>query len=83
MAEFKPYSLKSHTPLVVEVTVRSDLSLRVRIICVHSTLAVPNPHERHLCGHQPHWHTFQPNELPGPFTLPQVGKKNKHPPKLA
>lgn len=75
MAEFKAYSSKSHTALAVEVTVRSDLFLRVRIISVHSTLVAPHPHEKYLCGHQPRWHTFQPNELPGPFALPRVGKK--------
>lgn len=82
IAESKPHSLKPHTPLAVEVTVRSDLSLRVRIICVQPAPATPYPHEKDLYGHQPHWHTLWPTELPRPFTLSQVGK-NQHPFKLA
>ena len=43
MAEFKPCSLTSHIPLVAEVTVRSDLSLRGRTICIHPAVAAPHP----------------------------------------
>ena len=70
MEESNAWSLKPHSSLVVEGTVRSDLCLKVRITCVPSALAAHEPHEEYLCGHRPPWHTFQPNELPEPFTLP-------------
>lgn len=58
MAEFKACSLKfrwNSTPLVARVSVRSDFSLSVRVTCVHPAFSSPHPHEKYLCGQQPHW----------------------------
>ena len=48
MVEFKPCSLTLHIPLAVEVTMRSDLSPRGRITCIHPALAAPHP-KKSIC----------------------------------
>lgn len=77
--EFKAYSLKSHTPLEVEVIVRSLLCLRVRITHVHSPMAVPTPMKSlPVASSLLSTHSSQMSSLdPSHFLR---WEKNKHPP---
>lgn len=75
MGEFKAYSLKSHTPLAVEVNCEVSLVSKSENNSCPFTTGRTRTHEKSSCGQQPPWHTFQPNELPGPCALSQVGKK--------
>lgn len=79
MGEFKAYPLKSHTPLVVEVIVRSLLCLRVRVTRVHSPLAAPAPMKSlHVASSLLGTHSSQMSSLdPSHFLR---WEKNKHPP---